>query len=61
MDTIIYEATVWSQQSSGTWEMTVLQGLESHIDIAEIGVNLPFAEIYDRIIFPPDLRVVRPA
>lgn len=50
--------TVWSRTAGGDWTSADTLGLDQVIDIPEIGVTLPMAEIYRGIVFPVELRLV---
>lgn len=42
------------RQSDGSWKYVVYRGLNSQVDIKSIQCVLPLAEVYDRIVFPPE-------
>jgi Uma2 family endonuclease len=46
------QAIVWSRGEARTWQKVVQQGLDQAIEMPEIGVTLPFKEIYDGVEFP---------
>lgn len=50
--------TMWTRNDADEWVESEATGLESFIEMSEIGVRLPMAEIYRTIAFPADLRVV---
>ena len=50
--------TMWTRNDADEWVESEATGLEGLIEMPEIGVGLPMAEIYRTIVFPADLRVV---
>ena len=50
--------TIWTRDDMDEWAESEVTGLEGSIDMPEIGVSLPMAEIYRTIAFPAGLRVV---
>ena len=50
--------TMWTRNEADEWAESEVTGLEGGIDMPEIGVTLPMAEIYRTIAFPASLRVV---
>lgn len=43
----------FARQADGSWLYRVFTGLESKLEILTIHCELPLAEVYDRITFPP--------
>jgi Uma2 family endonuclease len=43
----------YARQADGSWSYRIFTGLESRLEIATIHCELPLAEVYDRITFPP--------
>ena len=52
------EVAMWVRDEAGRWIRSDVAGLEAGIDMPEIGVALPMAEIYRSIAFQPELRLV---
>jgi Uma2 family endonuclease len=46
------ELIVWVRGADRSWRKAIHQGLDQEIDMPEIGVTLPLAEIYDGVEFP---------
>jgi Uma2 family endonuclease len=49
------EVIIWRRGADGAdrdWRKSISQGLDQKIDMPEIGVTLPLAEIYDGVDFP---------
>jgi Uma2 family endonuclease len=42
------------RRDDGSWSYYVYQGLEQQVSIASVGCTLRLADIYDRIVFPPE-------
>ena len=47
---------MWSRDGAREWVKTEIEGLESAIELPEIGAVLPLAEVYRDIVFPTELR-----
>lgn len=45
---------VFRRQQSGLWQMQPYQGLETSAQLQTVGIELPLAEIYAGIAFPPE-------
>jgi Uma2 family endonuclease len=43
----------FTRQADGSWSYRIFTGLESKLEIVAIHCELPLAEVYDRITFPP--------
>ena len=41
------------RNDDGTWTMSVIEGLETSVDLTSIGCQLRTADIYDGVTFPP--------
>lgn len=52
------EVIVWVRGADRNWRRDVVRGLDREIDMPEIAVTLPLAEIYDGVEFPPRPRLV---
>jgi Uma2 family endonuclease len=52
------EVIIWVRGADRSWRKGFLRGLDREIDMPEIGVTLPLAEIYDGVEFPAWPRVV---
>ena len=52
------EVFMWNRDGAGEWESATVAGMEAVIDMPEIGIALPLAEIYLDIVFPAELRLV---
>lgn len=52
------EVIVWVRGADRRWRKAVRKGLGQEIDMPEIGVTLPLAEIYDGVEFPARPRLV---
>jgi hypothetical protein len=46
------EVIIWLRGADRNWRKTIRRGLDQEIDMAEIGVTLSLAEIYDEVEFP---------
>ena len=57
IDPNLPEITSWSRDEAGKWAETVFQGLESTIDMPEIGAKLRLAEAYEDVTFVPNPRL----
>lgn len=44
----------FARQASGQWLYTAYRGLSAVVDLPSIDCQLPLAEIYDRVEFPPE-------
>lgn len=44
---------IYERQSDGSWRFREIGGLDASLLIASIGTELPLAEIYDGVSFPP--------
>lgn len=44
----------FARQASGQWLYTAYRGLSAVVDLPSIDCELPLAEIYDRVVFPPE-------
>jgi len=49
---------IWVLGTDGSWRQGIRRGLDQEIDMPEIGVTLPLAEIYDGVSFPAAPRLV---
>ena len=49
---------MWSRDGARKWVDAKIEGLESVIEMPEIGTVLPLAEVYRDIIFPTEMRLV---
>ena len=58
VDPIRPEVFMWSRDGAGEWRKAIVSGLEAVIDMPEIGIALPLAEIYAGIVFATELRLV---
>lgn len=45
------QVLVWSRAGEGTWEPDEIVGLDGMIRLAAVGLELPLAELYDRLTF----------
>ena len=52
------EIFMWSRDAAREWEETTVRGLEATIGMPELGIELPLSEIYLRVEFPTELRLV---
>jgi Uma2 family endonuclease len=52
------EVIIWARDADRIWRRSILRGLDQQIDMPEIGVTLPLAEIYDGVEFPARPRLV---
>ena len=52
------EIFVWSRADGGEWEYSTLEGLEALVEMTEIEVVIPMAEIYRGISLHVELRLV---
>lgn len=52
------EVMMWVRGTDGSWRQGLRRGLDQEIDMPEIGVTLPLAEIYDGVSFPAAPRLV---
>jgi Uma2 family endonuclease len=52
------EVVVWGRDADRMWRKSLYTGLDSRIDMPEIGVTLALADIYDGVEFPPRPRLV---
>jgi Uma2 family endonuclease len=52
------EVMIWVRGTDGSWRQGIRRGLDQEIDMPEIGVTLPLAEIYDGVSFPAGPRLV---
>ena len=55
------EVFVWLRGADRNWRESIGRGLDQVIDMPEIGVTLPLAEIYDGVEFPARPRLVAEA
>jgi Uma2 family endonuclease len=46
------EVIIWLRGADRNWRKSIRRGLDQEIDMPEIGVTLPLAEIYDGVEFP---------
>jgi hypothetical protein len=46
------EVIIWLRGTDRNWRKSIHRGLDQEIDMPEIGVTLPLAEIYDGVEFP---------
>lgn len=53
IEQVAADLTVWSRDAAGIWQSTVLQGLDGQIELGDIEVSLPLAEIYADVAFDP--------
>jgi hypothetical protein len=44
-------AEIYERQSDGSWRFSEVSGIEGVLTLSAIGVDLPLAEIYDRVKF----------
>ena len=42
------------RQAAGGWLYSLVSGLEASLQLASIGCTLRLAEVYDRVVFPPE-------
>jgi Uma2 family endonuclease len=47
------DVVVYTRGPAGRWEVAVISGIDSSVDLPAIGTDLPLAEIYDRMTFEP--------
>ena len=47
------EVILWSRNGARGWEHTVVEGLESTIDLPALRITLPLADLYARVRFEP--------
>ena len=47
------EVILWSRSGARGWEHTVVEGLESTIDLPALRITLPLADLYARVRFEP--------
>jgi Uma2 family endonuclease len=52
------EVIVWLRGADRNWRKSIRRGLDQEIDMLEIGVTLPLAEIYDGVEFPERPRLL---
>jgi len=52
------EVIIWVRGADRSWRKGLHRGLDQEIDMPEIGVTLPLAELYDGIEFPARPRLV---
>ena len=52
---------VYARGPEGRWEVTTYQGLDAGARLASLGVELPLAELYAGVAFPPAVDRERPA
>ncbi len=53
------EIVLWSRGADRTWVQAVIDGLDGAVELPDLGVTLPLAEIYDGVEFPARPRLVR--
>lgn len=53
------EIAVLSRRDDGEWVRDVVAGLGRTVLVPELGIELPLAEIYDGVAFPPGPRALR--
>jgi Uma2 family endonuclease len=44
----------YQRQANGQWLYSRIKGLEGIVRIPSVGVTLKLADVYDRVVFPPD-------
>ena len=42
----------WHRHGGATWQADLLEGIEATLVLASIGCQVPFADLYDRVVFP---------
>jgi len=52
------EVIIWLRGADQNWRKSIRRGLDREIDMPEIGVTLPLAEIYDGVEFPERPRLL---
>lgn len=53
------EVALWSRGTGEAWLRHVIEGADREVAMPEIGVVLPFADLYDGVDFPARPRLVR--
>ena len=53
------EVVLWSRGAERIWVQAVIDGLDREVELPDLGVTLPLAEIYDGVEFPARPRLVR--
>lgn len=48
----------WSRDAGRGWVRRDVEGLDAAVELADLGVTLSLAEVYDGVAFPPRLRAV---
>jgi len=42
------------RDAQGQWKYSLMNGLESAVRVDSVGCTLQFADVYDRVVFPPE-------